>query len=79
MKGGGAIEMPRRNRLKQPIEVGKYLVRHPKFYHGQLTFKGTRIPVRTVLRHIAKGMSVDEALKAWPTLSADAAISDEQP
>jgi uncharacterized protein (DUF433 family) len=66
--------MPRRNQLKQPMEVGRYLIRHPKFYHGELTFKGTRIPVRTVLRHIAQGMSADEALENWPTLSHEALV-----
>jgi uncharacterized protein (DUF433 family) len=71
--------MSRRNPLKQPMEVGQYLIRHPKFYHGELTFKGTRIPVQTVLRHIAQGMSVDEALENWPTLSPEAVLEALSP
>ena len=64
--------MPRRAKLKKPIEVGRHLHRHPDFYHGELTFKGTRIPVRTVLKYIAKGMTIDEALVSWPSLAREA-------
>ncbi|MCX7837948.1 MAG: DUF433 domain-containing protein [Anaerolineae bacterium] len=45
------------------VEVGKYLVIDPEICHGQLTFKGTRIPVDTVLALIAKGYSIDQLLK----------------
>jgi len=64
--------MPRRAKLKRPIEVGKHLHRHPDFYHGELTFKGTRIPVRTVLLYLAKGHDIDWAVKAWPSLTPEA-------
>jgi len=30
-------------------EVGQYLISDPEVCHGQLTFKGTRILVRSVL------------------------------
>lgn len=66
--------MSRSHPLKQPVEVGEYLIRHPKFYHGELTFRGTRIPVRTVLRYLAKGYSVDWAMEAWPGLSREAIL-----
>lgn len=50
------------------VEVGNYLVIDPEIYHGQMTFKGTRVPVETVLTFLAKGYSVDQLLRSWPEL-----------
>jgi uncharacterized protein (DUF433 family) len=63
----------RNSRLKKRIEIGKYLVRDPEIYHGELTFKGTRVPVSVVLAYIAKGMSVNEIPRHWPEVSPEAA------
>ena len=52
----------------QRVEVGKYLVVDPEICHGQMTFKGTRVPVDTVLAFLAKGYSVDQLLRSWPEL-----------
>jgi uncharacterized protein (DUF433 family) len=60
-------------RLKKRVEIGRYLVRDPEIYHGELTFKGTRVPVNVVLAYIAKGISVDEVTRHWPDVSPDAA------
>jgi len=60
-------------RLKKRVEIGRYLVRDPEIYHGELTFKGTRVPVSVVLAYIAKGISVDEVTRHWPDVSPDAA------
>jgi uncharacterized protein (DUF433 family) len=51
------------------VEIGKYLIIDPEICHGQMTFKGTRIPVDTVLTFLAKGYSVDQLLRSWPELS----------
>jgi uncharacterized protein (DUF433 family) len=66
--------MPQRrnSRLKKRLEIGKYLVRDPEIYHGELTFKGTRVPVSVVLAYIAKGVSVNEVPHHWPEVSPDA-------
>jgi len=53
----------------QRSEVGKYLVVDPEVCHGQMTFKGTRVPVDTVLTFLAKGYSVDQMLRSWPELT----------
>jgi len=50
-------------------EIGTYLVIDPDICHGQLTFKGTRVPVDTVLALLAKGYSADQLLKSYPELS----------
>jgi uncharacterized protein (DUF433 family) len=56
----------------QPVEVGTYLVVDPEVCHGQMTFKGTRVPVDTVLALLAKGYSVDQLLRSWPELKRPA-------
>ena len=56
-------------------EVGKYLVVDPKICFGRLTFKGTRLPVETILNWLAKGKTIDSILSDWPYL-ARAAIAE---
>lgn len=56
----------------QRVEVGKYLVIDPEVCHGQMTFKGTRVPVETVLAFLAKGYAVDQLLRSWPELTRPA-------
>lgn len=53
-------------------EIGKYLVIDPEICHGQMTFKGTRVPVDTVLSYLAKGYSLDQLLRSWPELTRPA-------
>jgi uncharacterized protein (DUF433 family) len=55
----------RKRRLPKRIEVGKYLVSDPEVYHGELTFRGTRIPVKTILTFLGMGESIDELLDGF--------------
>lgn len=57
---------------RERIEIGKYLVVDSKICHGQLTFKGTRVMVRPVLRSFQRGESWDEIRQGWPTVSEEA-------
>jgi uncharacterized protein (DUF433 family) len=54
--------------MKQ-LEIGEHLVIDPEVCHGQLTFKGTRIPVETVLLFLATGRTIDWVLAEWPRLT----------
>lgn len=54
------------------IEIGNYLVIDREICHGQMTFRGTRIPVDTVLTFLAKGYSIDQLLHSWPELQRPA-------
>ena len=56
----------------QQVQIGNYLVVDPEICHGQMTFKGTRVPVDTVLTFLAKGYSTDQLLRSWPELSRSA-------
>jgi uncharacterized protein (DUF433 family) len=57
--------------MKQ-LEIGEHLVIDPEVCHGQLTFKGTRIPVETVLLFLATGRTIDWVLAEWPRLTKEA-------
>jgi uncharacterized protein (DUF433 family) len=67
-----AIEQEARPAGRQPVLVGKYLVADPRVCHGELTFRGTRVPVETVLLYLAQGYSVGYVRKSWPEVSAAA-------
>jgi len=43
----------------------------PKIMHGRACVRGTRIPVSVVLDCLAAGMSEDEVLEDYPTLSRE--------
>jgi uncharacterized protein (DUF433 family) len=57
----------KRKRVAQPTLVGKHLVIDPAVCHGELTFRGTRVPVRTILLNLAKGHSY--LRKSWPEVT----------
>jgi uncharacterized protein (DUF433 family) len=54
------------------LEIGKHLVVDSKVCHGKLTFKGTRVPVSTVITFLSMGDSIDDILGNWPELSREA-------
>ncbi|MCH9808728.1 MAG: DUF433 domain-containing protein [Alphaproteobacteria bacterium] len=43
----------------------------PKVMFGKPVIKGTRIPVATLLMWLGKGMSTDEVLREYPSLTRD--------
>lgn len=61
-----------KNGVKSYKEIGQYLVVDPEVCHGKLTFKGTRIPVSTVLTFLSTGYSVEDILRNWPRLKSEA-------
>jgi uncharacterized protein (DUF433 family) len=57
---------------RQPTLVGNHLVVDPRVCHGELTFRGTRVPVATILSYLAKGYSQAYLRKSWPEVSSEA-------
>ena len=43
----------------------------PEVMHGQLCIKGTRIPVSLVLDNLAGGLSAEEIVATWPSLTLE--------
>jgi uncharacterized protein (DUF433 family) len=60
------------------IELGQYIVADPEICHGQLTFKGTRIMVKSVLEMLAKGMDLDRISAAYDGRISHEAIAEAQ-
>ena|ERR1051326_2496789 len=57
-----------------PVFVGKFLVTDPAICHGQLTFRGTRVPVQTLLLYLAKGYYIEYLRRSWPEVSSEAIL-----
>jgi uncharacterized protein (DUF433 family) len=54
------------------MEFRDYIVSDKSICGGQPVIRGTRITLRTVLAFLADGDSIEEILKAFPTLSHEA-------
>lgn len=46
-----------------------------KVLGGQTVFKGTRVPVETLFDHLEAGISLDQFLADFPTVSKEQAIA----
>ena len=49
-----------------------YIVVDPMICHGRATIKGTRVMVSVVLDNFAAGLSIDEILRSYPSLTREA-------
>ncbi|WP_420456890.1 DUF433 domain-containing protein [Rubrivirga sp.] len=47
----------------------------PEIMSGTPVFVGTRVPVHTLIDHLASGVSLDEFLADFPTVTRDQAIA----
>ena len=47
----------------------------PEIMGGQPVFKGTRVPIETLFNHLEDGVSLDEFLDDFNTVSKDQAIA----
>lgn len=50
----------------------KYIISDPMVCHGAACIRGTRIMVSVVLDNLAAGLSTDELVRNYPSLTADA-------
>jgi uncharacterized protein (DUF433 family) len=53
------------------VDYRKHITIDPKVLLGKPVVKGTRIPVETVLAHLAENPDFDELLAAFPRLTVD--------
>lgn len=53
------------------MEYASHFTRDPGICGGQPVIHGTRVPLRTVLASLAEGDTIEQILKAFPTLKAD--------
>jgi uncharacterized protein (DUF433 family) len=57
-------------------ELGKYIVADPDICHGQPTFRGTRILVKTVLAQVARGEEWQTIISDWEGKINEEGISE---
>jgi uncharacterized protein (DUF433 family) len=48
----------------------EHITVNPAVLHGEACIRGTRIPVAVVLANLADGLSAEEILRSYPSLSA---------
>jgi uncharacterized protein (DUF433 family) len=59
-------------RAAKRSELGQYIVADPEICHGQLTFKGTRILVKSILYYVVQGKDWD-----WITVECFGRVNRE--
>ena len=47
----------------------------PEILGGTPVFRGTRVPVESLFTHLEKGISIDEFLEDFPTVSKEQIVS----
>ena len=52
-----------------PVDWREHLTSDADVCHGRVRFRGTRIPVSVILYNLAAGVSHDEILRSYPSLS----------
>lgn len=57
------------------VNIRNYISIDPEILGGQPVFKGSRVPIETLFDHLEKGISLDEFLSDFPTVSKDQAIA----
>ena len=51
------------------------ICRDPEIMSGTPVFRGTRVPVQTLIEYLEAGDSIDEFLKGFPTVTRDQVIA----
>lgn len=57
------------------MEIKDLISIEPEVLGGQTVFKGTRVPVETLFDHLEAGVSLDEFLEDFPTVTREQAIA----
>ena len=55
-------------------DVNKYITIDKEIQNGQPVFSGTRVPVQTLFWHLEKGVSINEFLEDFPSVTEDQTI-----
>jgi len=51
------------------MDISNFITRNPATCRGEPVFRGTRVPLRTILASLADGDDEAEVLKSFPTLT----------
>jgi uncharacterized protein (DUF433 family) len=56
-------------------DLKQLIVSNPNIHGGEPLFHGTRAPVRILFQHLEKGISLEEFLDDFPTVSREQAVA----
>lgn len=56
------------------MDIRQIITTDAEILGGQTVFRGTRVPVESLFDHLEAGVSLDEFLDQFPTVSKDQAI-----
>jgi uncharacterized protein (DUF433 family) len=57
------------------MELKDIITTDPEILGGQPVFKDTRVPIETLLDHLEAGVSLEEFLEDFPTVTKEQAIT----
>ena len=57
------------------VNIKDYISKDPEILSGQVVFKGTRVPVQSLFWHLEKGISLDEFLDDFDTVTREQAVA----
>ena len=55
--------------------IKDYITLDPEILGGQPVFKGTRVPLETLFMHLEKGISLNDFLEDFPSVSREQAVA----
>jgi uncharacterized protein (DUF433 family) len=55
--------------------IKDYITIDPEVLGGQPVFKGTRVPIDTLFMHLEKGISLNDFLEDFPSVSKEQAVA----
>jgi uncharacterized protein (DUF433 family) len=57
------------------MDINKIIIADKELLNGRPVFVGTRVPVETLFDHLESGISLDEFLDDFPSVSKEQAIA----
>lgn len=57
------------------IKIEDFISSDPHILNGQKVFKNTRVPVDSLFDHLESGLSIDDFINDFPTVTKEQAIS----
>ena len=70
-----AYDTPPPMDAKRSANTDRVVSRDPDVMNGALVFAGTRVPVDTLIQHLAAGDSLDDFLHDFPTVRREQAVA----
>jgi len=56
------------------MDIKDLISKDPEILGGKPVFKGTRVPIESLFDHLEAGVSIDEFLEDFPTVTKEQAI-----